>query len=445
MLLWCLLAFGLMGILCRPLAGARLPVILLLSIGSIAFMSPASLLLCLLVAGINFLLLRSSGRGLFVFSVCFNVAVLLAYQVYELVLKSSPAPWPVLLGVAFLSLQHIDHLFRVRLGQAQKPQGFCLYLAAVFYLPKFFSGPIASLPAVTQQIIQPQQTSVAVGLSRFLLGLFKKLVLAESLALCVHSVLDFNDAWPGLTYLCGTLLYSLQLYFDFAGYTDMAVGVSMTWGIVLPENFNFPFRQRSWAGFWKSWHSSLTGWLWQYIFNPLFLFLGRRNISKTIATLLCALAAFAGMALFNGLQSGFFISAAIFALFYFFSSISGNKKSVFNSLFIFLIFSLSLIFFRDPQPQKYSFIIQQIFNSNFFPANWQAGFFAPLASGGTQHDYFNLTVTLILVLLFFTFERKIYRLFTQEKTNYAAWFITILLLLLWGVFTNGERFIYMQF
>lgn len=226
----------------------------------------------------------------------------------------------------------------------------------------------------------------------------------------------------------------------------MALGAAAAWGIVLPENFNFPFRQRSWADFWKSWHSSLTGWLWQYIFNPIFLFFNRRGISKTIATLLCATCTFAGMALFNGLQSGFFISAGIFAFFYFAAVLLNSKKNVLNSIFIFLIFSLSLIFFRNPQPQKYSFITGQIFNfTNFLPIDWQAGFFAPLASGGSQHDYFNLTVTLTLTLLFFASEKKTYRLFAREKINYAAWFITIILLLLWGVFENGERFIYMQF
>src|SRR5207253_2096862 len=101
-------------------------------------------------------------------------------------------------------------------------------------------------------------------------GLFKKLVLAESLAPMVHSVFDFGDAYPGFTFLTAACLYSFQLYFDFSGYSDMAVGVSVLWGIELPENFNFPFRQKSWAQFWKSWHSSLTGWLWQYIFNPLY-------------------------------------------------------------------------------------------------------------------------------------------------------------------------------
>ena len=309
-------------------------------------------------------------------------------------------------------------------------------------------GPITSLPDLEKDIAIKKAipTKFAYGLNRMLLGLFKKLVLAESLSMYVHSVLDFKETYPAITILSGVLLYSLQLYFDFSGYSDIAIGVSSMWNIHLPENFNFPFRQKTWADFWQSWHSSLTQWLWQYVFNPLYVFFNRRAISKTIAKSICVVAVFSCMAFFNGIKPGFLISALLYALFYLSELIFKRKKNVLSPLFIFLLFSLGLLFFRNPNYTDYSFLIAQLIDvTNFFPNDWLRLYFAPLASGGSLQDYFNFSFTLLLCFGFLLFERKIVSIFSQNKINYVVWFSLLLLLVTWGVFTSGNRFIYMQF
>ncbi len=450
MLLLSLIAFGLAGIVSRYLVGSRMPVILLLSAGSIAIINPSSLLLCFFIALANFFFLAgATKKTIFIFSVLFHILVLLAFNYYAVFYKKFDwAGIPAILGVSYLSLQHISYLCQVHFKQYAKPQNFLLYLSAVLYFPKFFSGPIASLPEIEKQIDSPTQKSQTIyyGLNRVLLGLFKKLVLAEILAPMVHSVFDFNDSYAGLTFLIAAFLYAFQLYFDFSGYSDIAVGISSIWGINLPENFNFPFRQKSWGNFWKSWHSSLTNWLWQYVFNPVYLFLSRKNTNKFLISLLCAVAVFTAMAFFNGIQSGFYISAGIFALFYFLETLSKTGRSFVSGVFVFILFSLALIYFRCPDAITYSSITTKLIDlAHFIPVNWLSDFFAPLASGGTQQDYFNLVIGLALCFLFLLFERKIYKLFSQNKISYAAWFVLAVLLLTWGVFESGERFIYMQF
>jgi len=450
MLLFSLVAFGLMGILSRYLAGSRMPVILFLSAGSIALISPASLLFCILIAMLNFFLLAvAHKRSVFIISVLFNALVLLAFHFYSILYTEFRwAGLPVILGVSFLSLQHIDHFFKVYYRQANKPRNFLFYLVAVLYFPKFFSGPVASLPAIEKQIDAPGEKikTPYAGLNRILLGLFKKLVLAASLEPMVHSVFDFGDAYPGLTLLVGALLYSLQLYFDFSGYSDIAIGVSLMWGIDLPENFNLPFRQKSWSDLWKNWHASLTQWLWQYLFNPTYLFLSRKKVNKTLVAFICSVTVFAGMALFNGIQSGFYLSAGLFALFYFLESMIKPKKTFLYGMLIFILFSVALVYFRCPDPATYPHITAQLADlSGFFPVNWLSDFFAPLASGGTQRDHFNFAISLTLGLSFLLFEKKIGGWFRQDKINYPAWFIAIVLIFAWGVFASGERFIYMQF
>ncbi len=450
MLLFCLIAFGLAGIAANSLIKSRISVILLLSAGSVAIISPASLLFCIFLTGLNFIFLKniSNRKALFVLAILFNIATLAAFHLYENICKEySWAGIPVLLGVSYLTLQFIDYLCKVYFKQNQAPKNFIQYTTAVLYLPKFFSGPIASLPNIERDLpVAKENNNVNYGLNRILLGLFKKLVLAESIAPIVHSVFDFNDAYPGLTVLVGALLYALQLYFDFSGYSDIAIGVSSLWKIELPENFNFPFRQKNWSNFWKSWHSSLTNWLWQYVFNPLYLSFTRKKINKVITYIVCASAVFACMAFFNGIRTGFFISAAVFAFCYLLELLFNTKKSFLSGVLVFIFFSVGLIYFRNTECKQYALLTQQLLDAeNFLPSEWLRLFFAPLASGGTQQDYFNLTVTIILCVLFLLFERKIFGVFSANKINYPACLLLLLLLFTWGVFSSGERFIYMQF
>jgi alginate O-acetyltransferase complex protein AlgI len=448
MLLPALLAFGLTGLAAPYFSASRNSIILLLSAGCIAIISPLSLLLCIFAAAVNYLLLqRARQKGFLRGGVLFNLGFLLCFHAYGIFYRRYEwAGVPALLGAAFLSIQFIDHLFVVHYLQRDAPRRFLPYLGSVLYLPKFFSGPVASLPSVQDQASYENEGQTWLGLNRILLGLFKKFVLAESLAPSAHSVFDYADVYPGLTYLAAAMLYALQLYFDFSGYSDIAIGVSAMWGITLPENFLLSFRQGSWSAFWKHWHASLTNWLWQYVFNPAYLGLTRRKLGGRFGFSLAALAAFAGMALFNGVQSGYYISAALFAIFYVSENSLRLKPAGWRTPIIFVLFSIALIYFRNPSFEAYAVITRKLFDPGaFIPHDWLAGFAAPLASGGTQHDYFNLLASLTLTLLFLALERRINKVLDVNEVNYLAWFILLMALATWGVFESGERFIYMQF
>ena len=449
MLLLILILFGLSGILFSTVSKNRSAVILLISAITIAVFSISSLIFCFCIALINYLISRNviGKKGVFIGGILFNVFGLAVFHYYELFY----AEWgivPVLFGVSYLALQFIDYICKIYFKQAKSPENFIKYVSAVLYAPKFFMGPIVSLPEIEDEISIHKETKANIyyGLNRILLGLFKKLVLAESLVVYVSSVLDFKDAYPGLTVLTGTCFYALQLYFDFSGYCDIAIGSSVIWNINLPENFNFPFRQKTWAAFWKSWHSTLTNWLWQYIFMPLYLYFGRKKLNKWITQGISIAAVFVAMAFFNGIKSGFFISALLYALFYLIELLFKRKAGIISNLFIFLLFALGLLFFRNSDYSNYSLLTERLTDlNNFFPADWLRQYFAPLASGGTLQDYFNFVFTLLLCFCFLSFERKICAVFYKNNIDYRVWFITSLLLITWGVFTSGSRFIYMQF
>ncbi|HKC69861.1 MAG TPA: MBOAT family O-acyltransferase [Bacteroidia bacterium] len=447
MLLLALILFALCGILFSSVAQNRSVIILVLSALAIASFSLPSLLFCFVIACINYLLIKnvSGKKWLFVTGLSFNLLGLAAFHYYEF-LQEEWGIVPIVFGVTYLTLQFIDYICKVYFKHTTVPTNFIQYTAAALYAPKFFMGPIASLPDAEKEISIKQETNMYYGLNRILLGLFKKLVLAESLFIYVSSALDFKDNYPALTILSGACLYAMQLYFDFSGYCDIAIGASAMWGINLPENFNFPFRQKTWAAFWKSWHSSLTNLLWQYIFIPLYLFCSRKKINKQVAKAVCVFAVFSFMAFFNGIKSGFFISAYLYALFYLIELIFERKTGFISNLFIFLLFSIGLLFFRTPNYGDYSFLTERLTDiNNLLPTDWLRLYFAPLASGGALQDYFNFSFTLILCFGFLFFERKIFSVFSQNKINYIMWFSLLLLLATWGVFTSGSRFIYMQF
>jgi len=436
-----------LGILFSSFTKNRSTIILVVSTLAIAAFSLPSLLFCFIIALVNYLFIKNAAQKKQVLIACisFNLFGLAAFHYYEF-LHEEWGILPVIFGVTYLTLQFIDYACKVYFKLTNAPTNFIQYTAAVLYAPKFFMGPIASLPDIEKEINTKQEPAIYYGLNRVLVGLFKKLVLAESLVVYVSSTLDFKDNYPALTILSGACLYALQLYFDFSGYCDIAIGASAMWEINLPENFNFPFRQKTWAAFWKSWHSTLTHLLWQYIFIPLYLFCSRKQTNKLLAKGICVISVFSFMAFFNGIKSGFFISAFLYALFYLIELVFERKTGVLSNLFIFLLFSIGLLFFRNPNYTDYSFLVERLTDfTNFIPSDWLRLYFAPLASGGALQDYFNFLFTLVLCVSFLLFERKIFNIFSQNKINYGMWFIVLLLLSTWGVFTSGSRFIYMQF
>ncbi|MBS1647738.1 MAG: hypothetical protein JST67_10395 [Bacteroidetes bacterium] len=381
-----------------------------------------------------------------VFSVLFNITALFMYRFYEggYVLKQSPN-W-FLFGLSYLALQCIAYNFTRYYERKAGAISFFYYVAATLYVPKFFMGPISALQQVQEDIKEPKSTAKITALNRMLLGLFKKVVLAESLSLYVSSVLDFQDAYPMLTLVAGACLYSLQLYFDFSGYCDIAIGASALWGISLPENFFNPFSQKTWAHFWKSWHASLTNWLWQFLFIPCYSFFNRKKIQKTTTQVLSVFVVFVGMAFFNGLKSGFFISAFLFALFYIAEFLFFKKEYAFSKVCIFVLFSVALLFFRNPDYTHYSFFVVQLLDvKKAIPVHWLKDFWAPLASGGTLHDYFNFFITLLLALSYLLFEKRIMHFVAQNEINYVFLITLLFLIVIWGVFVSGSRFVYMQF
>ncbi len=180
------------------------------------------------------------------------------------------------LALSFFTFQQIGYLADARFGSLP-PGGFLRYSLFVTYFPQLIAGPIVHhsemLPQFDQKkAFKPSGRLMATGLSIFVLGLAKKVVVADSLALGANAVFDAAARGEATTFIeswAGVLSYTLQLYFDFSGYCDMATGASLMFGIRLPLNFLSPYKALNIAEFWRRWHITLGRFLRDYLFIPL--------------------------------------------------------------------------------------------------------------------------------------------------------------------------------
>ncbi len=190
------------------------------------------------------------------------------------------------LGISFITFQKIAFLIDVHSGRIKSftLQDYCLF---VLFFPQLIAGPIVHYREMMPQFhgapCRFDKENFAVGLTLFLFGLFKKAVIADGIAPSVTSIYDHAAAGGGVSFLFAWIAaigFTLQLYFDFSGYTDMALGAARFFGIRLPPNFNSPLRASSIIDFWLRWHMTLTRFLTAYIYNPLVLYLTRRRLAK---------------------------------------------------------------------------------------------------------------------------------------------------------------------
>lgn len=199
-----------------------------------------------------------------------------------------PAPHLLLLplGISFYTFQQIAYLVDVQAGRVQ-PHGLLDQTLFMGFFPYVVSGPITHAGEMVPQFndpsrLRPQLQTVCLGLTIFLIGMAKKVLVADPFAPTVarvfadaeHGGVGFVQAWAG------ALSFALEMYFDFSGYSDMAIGLALLFGIALPLNFNSPFKARNVIDYWSRWHMTLTRFLTAYIYNPVVLSLSRRRMAR---------------------------------------------------------------------------------------------------------------------------------------------------------------------
>lgn len=255
-----------------------------------AWGGPALLLVLLSVVAVDYVAAMAIGskrlegnkagqRGALIAAVVLNLGTLIYYKYTGLFLETANTllnlginiPDIVLpIGVSFYIFQALSYVIDVYRKQVPPQKNPLLLLLYVSMFPQLVAGPIVRYKDIAEQIKERTITleGVTYGMERFILGLFKKLVIADSMGALADTVYGTADPSTPIAWL-GALAYMLQIYYDFSAYSDMAIGLGRIFGFRFLENFNYPYISQSITEFWRRWHMSLGNWFRDYVYIPL--------------------------------------------------------------------------------------------------------------------------------------------------------------------------------
>jgi len=274
-----------------------------------------------------------------------NVVLLVSFKLWTTV------KYP--LGLSYVSFQALAYFFEVYHKKIDSEKDIIDFSFYLLLFPKIPVGPITRYSQLRGQIknIQVEPQDVADGLRRFISGFAKKALIADTLAKAVTPI--FNLSSPSISPSIAWLVivsYSLQLYFDFSGYTDMAIGIGQMMGLHFMENFNFPYISKNIGEFWRRWHISLSSWFRDFVFYPL-----ERHRLKWLGQPFNILIVFTLTGLWHGITQNFVIWGLIHGLALVFeATFWGRKLRAFwaplQHIYALGVILAGWVFFRSPTP-----------------------------------------------------------------------------------------------
>lgn len=317
------------------------------------------------------------------------------------------------LGISYYTFKLISYLADLCLEKRKPETHVGYYLTYVLFFPQIVSGPIARsedfLPQIREGLVF-EKTLFLEGLCRILLGLFKKMVIANRLSAYVDVIFGAPESYPALAALMAAVFYSFQLYCDFSGYSDLAIGMGNLLGIHSKKNFDCPYFARNIKEFWSRWHISLSGWLRDYVYIPL----GGSRVSPMRRNV-NLLATFLVSGLWHGASWTFVFWGGLHGLWEVCSTIwqrkikrprSGGRakhpkvlRTIWQTLITFLGVTLGWIFFRaESIGAAFAFLKHMVLDFSLSFLDIQNSIL-PFTGDNTCAAYF-LTVCLFLLLLF---------------------------------------------
>lgn len=407
-----------------------------------------------------------------------NIGVLVFFKYYDFLNDnlsfllhglgfSNPIPYLSIIlpiGLSFHTFQEMSYLIEVYRGRQKAERHFGIFAVYVMFYPQLVSGPIERPQNLIHQFYERHYfdfNNFTEGLKLMLWGLFKKIVIADRIAIYVNAVYNNAEHHNGITFVVATVFFSFQIYCDFSGYSDIAVGAARVMGFKLTNNFNLPYLSKSIAEFWSKWHISLSNWLRDYIYLPMVSSLAIKIKNKKFLNIDRTILIYSGATLVTFLISGiwhgagwtFVILGVLHAFYLIFAIVTKKirfrlaKKSglsrvpvVYDTLQIlatFVLVTFAYIFFRA---------------DNFNDATTVIKSFSTLRGPVFYENYKDIGYPIfgIFFLALVELKRKYYRgniSFLSSKSwivQSLTFAILIILIFMVGVFDGGQ-FIYFQF
>jgi alginate O-acetyltransferase complex protein AlgI len=354
-------------------------------------------------------------------------------------------------GISFYTFHGLSYVIDIYNDRLKPERNFINYSVFVCFFPLLVAGPIERASHLIPQITKKRafDYSKAVdGLRQMLWGLFKKIVIADNCAIYVNDVFDHSNLMGGSSLFIGAILFSIQVYCDFSGYTDIALGTARLFGYELMRNFNFPYLSKSVTEFWRRWHISLSSWFNDYLFSPLTI---RWRDGGKRAIYLALVITFLVAGLWHGAGFNFIIYGFLHGLILVFEMATKKKRkklfgkfpvrmvSLVTHISTFLFVTLVFIFFRS---ENLSVVY------NFFSGIFSKSFVSnPLPF--INFRFIGLTCLIILTFGVEYFQKDYQHGLVLAKEKYSTlirWSIYfVLVALIIGFGTNQEQFIYFQF
>lgn len=365
-------------------------------------------------------------------------------------------------GISFYTFQTLSYTIDIYRKQLKPTHDILAFSAFVSFFPQLVAGPIERASHLLPQFYKTYKFNyklVKSGLLLIAFGLFKKMVIADRAALYVNEVYNNVDDYGGVGYIYATVLFAFQIYCDFSGYSDIAIGLGRTMGFDLMKNFDSPYISKSLTEFWRRWHISLSTWFRDYLYIPL-----GGNKKGKIRTYANIFIVFVVSGLWHGAAMTFLIWGAIHGIILMiekgtftirkklFNKLGLQKSNLSNHLFfgfiIFTIVCFAWVFFRANSLSD-SF---QIINGFFNGVNLGDVFNKNTYLIGFKPNEFKIITIAILLLFMFEYLHRTYNVikFLNNQATLFRWsfYLSIVLtIIVFGIYgdRNIQEFIYFQF
>ena len=355
-------------------------------------------------------------------------------------------------GISFYTFQALSYSIDVYRGKLKPTHDIVQFFAFVSFFPQLVAGPIERAINLLPQFEKPRRFDydIAVdGMRQILWGLFKKMVVADNCAVYVDQVFSNYQSHSGSTLLLAAVLFTFQIYGDFSGYSDIAIGTAKLFGIKLMRNFNMPYFSRDIAEFWRRWHISLTTWFRDYVYIPL----GGSRVSKA-KVVRNTFVIFLLSGFWHGANWTFIVWGAYHALLFLPLILLGKNrkhtdvvamgrffpslKEMGQMLLTFFLAVIGWIVFRANTIEEAWNYICGLFNKSVFSVPWL----------DSRHYYFPVVISIVLMLVVEWLQRDKEHAFDlsgikSHVLKFGIYYVMVVALFWFG--GHAESFIYFQF
>lgn len=428
-------------------------------------------LLLVAVAGSDFLIGRLIGnatshqtkKSLMILSVLIDLGILVFFKYTNFFLTGifgvlhQPAPWMLDLimpvGISYFIFKTLTYTLDLYRENIEKPEkSFWNYLLYLSFFPNIISGPISRAKDLLPQFAAPSafnRDMIGKGLFLIMTGVFKKICVADVLAVnLVDRVFESPEYFNGFEVLMAGYAYTVQLYFDFSGYTDIVIGLALLLGITVLPNFDKPFLAQNITDFWRRWHMTLSSWLRDYLFTPLSLNL--RNAGTT-GLVIAILITFILCGFWHEAKMTFIVWGALHAVAMAWDIVTHKRRAkfkkkykspaykIFSIIITFHFLVLTFIIFRARDLETSWYIIRKIFTTTDFglAPQWASLYIYPLL------------VMIIGLLLHYSpikWNYKLREFFVSTHWTVKACVLALAIVAIYQAFsTEAQAFIYLDF